>query len=140
MDLSNISRYDVLIGSLEQQWQCFKELLLNKAEQYTSGKLIPKPRTPPTMKKDIKKEINRKNGQTRKYKKHPSPENIEQFLKRRNKLKNLTGDLYTSFDSKLADEAKSNLKKCWRYVSSQDHNRRGIFSPLNSMVLYPLDL
>ena len=52
MDLINISWDDVLIGSLEQQWQRFKELLLNKAEQYTSSKLIPKPRRLPTMTKD----------------------------------------------------------------------------------------
>ena len=68
MDLSNISWDDVLIGSLEQPWQCFKELLLNKAEQYTSSKLIPKPRTLPTMTTDIKKEINQKtdNGRSTK--------------------------------------------------------------------------
>ena len=34
--------------------------------------------------------------------------------------------MYTSFESKLADEAKTNPKQFWRYVFSQDHNRRGI--------------
>ena len=72
MDLSNISWDDVLIVSLEQQWQCFKELLLNKPEQYTLTKLIPKPQTLPKMTKDIEKEINQKNRQWKKYKKHPS--------------------------------------------------------------------
>ena len=33
IDLSNNSWDDVLIDSSEQQWQCFKELLLNKVEQ-----------------------------------------------------------------------------------------------------------
>ena len=60
------------------------------------------------------------------YKKYPSPENSEKFSKSRNKLKNLTCNLYISFESKLADKAKTNPKKFWEYVSSQDHNRQGI--------------
>ena len=126
MDLNNIRWDNVLSGSLEQQWQCFKELLISKANQYTSSKLVPKPRTLPIMTKEIKREINRKSRQWKKYKKHHSPENREKYSKSRNKLKNLTRALYTSFESKLADEAKTNPKKFWQYVSSQDHNRRCI--------------
>ena len=45
------------------------------------------------------------------YKKHPSQENKEKLAKSRNKLKNLTCNLYMSFESKLADETKTNPKK-----------------------------
>ena len=34
--------------------------------------------------------------------------------------------MYKSFESKLADEAKTNPKKFWQYVSRQDHNRQCI--------------
>ena len=62
--------------------------------------------------------------------KAPIPGNKEKFSKSRNRLKNLTCDLYTSFESKLADEAKTNPKEFWRYDSSQDHNKRGIRKPV----------
>ena len=39
---------------------------------------------------------------------------------------NSTRDLYTSFESKLADKTKTNPKIFGQYVSSQDHNRQGI--------------
>ena len=78
------------------------------------------------MTKDIKNENNQKNRQWKKHKKHPSSENKEKFSKSRNKLKNLTCNLYMSFKSKLVDKAKTNTKKFWWHVPSQDHDRQGI--------------
>ena len=54
------------------------------------------------------------------------PRKQRKFSKSRNKLKSLTRNLYTSFESKLSDKVKPNPKKFWRYVSSQNHNRQGI--------------
>jgi uncharacterized protein YrrD len=91
MDLNNIRWDDVLSGSLEQQWQCFKELLISKENQYTSSKLVPKPRTIPIMTKEIKKEINRKNRQCKKYKKHHFSTCHESHNPRRNQSGTLLG-------------------------------------------------
>ena len=55
------------------------------------------------MTKDIKKEINRK---WKKYKKHPSPENKGNISNSRKNLKNLTCNLYTSFECELADKLR----------------------------------
>ena len=86
MYLGNVAWDDVLPGSLKQQWQGFKELIINKAN-HTSSKLIPKPKTLPVMAKEMKRVINHKSRYWKKYKQHQSLDYRKTYCNSQNKLK-----------------------------------------------------
>ena len=60
------------------------------------------------------------------WRKKDKPGHYEKYVKARNKLRNLTKQLYCNFETRLTNQSTLNPKKFWNYVSSRDHNWRSI--------------
>ena len=125
-DLQEIEWENSLQQDTEASWELFKDILLSLELKHTKTYFSERPRTLPYMSPQLKKVINKKKKAWKKYKNCESAAHLEQYKKARNKLRNATRKATIRYEESIALEAKTNPKKFWRYVTSNNPSRRSI--------------
>nr|VZH90178.1 unnamed protein product [Spirometra erinaceieuropaei] len=125
-DLSGLDWGSLFTGSANDDWELFKNVLLQLINNHCPLTSVRLNKRPGWLNSNLKKEINRKHKLWRKYCVTRQAECFNTYKTQRNKLRKLIMQTRREFEKNLLQKATQNLKLLYSYLRRTTRNRHQI--------------
>ena len=126
-DMSQIDWHtETASKNIDESWNFFHNKLSGAIERHIPKLKYKSNKKPQWLNKETKIAIKAKHKAWNKYKKTPTSHNWEDYKNHRNTATNKINEAKSNYETRLAEEVKTNPKGFWAYVKSKTKSKGGI--------------